>query len=315
MNTLFNRWLPCLTLAAWSAILLTFHFTGRVNDFLIPMFRHYVFAAGIVLGLMALAFLFFKADASCCSSAECGHSLSRLATGKILTFMVLLLPITAAAFFTPQAFSRTTMENRGVITDASVLGNAPRIVAAPPSMPLPTKDPAPAPQDNTPPAPAPDAAPAANSTAAPTPDAPAAPAATATTPAPDPAPVDYLQRTPEGHIIAEVLDLLYAAQDNVLRKDFEGKTVVLIGQFMPDKSGGEAAKRFKAVRMFMTCCAADARPVATLVETDKLPDFPEMTWVKITAKSEFPVENGRRVSVLKAEKVEKTAPPEESMLY
>jgi uncharacterized repeat protein (TIGR03943 family) len=295
MNTLFNRWLPCLTLAAWSAILLTFHFTGRVNDFLIPMFRHYVFAAGLVLGVMSLAFLFFKADASCCSSAECGHSLSRLNTGKVLTFLVLLLPITAAAFFTPQSFSRTTMENRGVITDAATLGNAPRIVTTPPAMPLPTKDNTPAP-DNPP----------AQDTAA----TPAAPA-----PVPDPAPVDYLTRTPEGYIVAEVLDLLYAAQDNTLRKDFEGKTVVLTGQFMPDKTNGDASQRFKAVRMFMTCCAADARPVATLVQAEKTPDFPEMTWVKITAKAEFPVENGRRVSVLKAQKVEKTAPPEESMLY
>jgi uncharacterized repeat protein (TIGR03943 family) len=287
MNALFNRWLPCLTLAAWSAILLTFHFTGRINDFLIPMFRQYEFAAGIVLGLMALAFLFFKADASCCSSAECGHSLSRLATGKILTFLVLLLPITAAAFFSPQSFSRSTMENRGVITDATTLGNAPRIVTTPPAMPLPTKDSAPAPASDT-----------------------------ASTPPPaDPAPVDYLQRTPEGYIVAEVLDLLYAAQDNTLRKDFEDKTVVLVGQFMPDKTSGDATKRFKAVRMFMTCCAADARPVATLVEADKAPDFPEMTWVKITAKAQFPVENGRRISVLKSLNVEKTAPPEETMLY
>jgi uncharacterized repeat protein (TIGR03943 family) len=299
MNTLFNRWLPCLTLAAWSAILLFFHFTGRVNDFLIPMFRHYVFAAGIVLGLMALAFAFFKADASCCSSAECGHSLSRLATGKILTFLVLLLPITAAAFFTPEGFSRSTMENRGVITDAATLGNAPRIVTTPPAMPLPTKDNAPT-QESTPPSATP----------------PAIPAPTVGAPAPiaDPEPVDYLQRTPEGYIVAEVLDLLYAAQDNTLRKDFEGKTVVLTGQFMPDKAGADS-KRFKAVRMFMTCCAADARPVATLVQAEKMPAFPEMTWVKVTAKAEFPVENGRRISVLKAEKVEKTAPPEESMLY
>jgi uncharacterized repeat protein (TIGR03943 family) len=305
MNALFNRWLPCLTLAAWSAILLTFHFTGRVNDFLIPMFRHYVFAAGIVLGLMALAFLFFQADASCCSSAECGHSFSRMATGKILTFLVLLLPITAAAFFTPQSFSRSTMENRGVITDAATLGSAPRIVTAPPAMPLPTKDGTTAAQE---PASAPASDAAAPNASTPTAGAPSAPAA-------DPAPVDYLQRTPEGYIVAEVLDLLYAAQDNTLRKDFEGKTVVLIGQFMPDKAGGDAARRFKAVRMFMTCCAADARPVATLVETEKMPDLPEMTWVKVTAKSEFPVENGRRISVLKAEKVEKTAPPEETMLY
>ena len=122
-------------------------------------------------------------------------------------------------------------------------------------------------------------------------------------------------RTPEGHIVAEVLDLLYAAQDNVLRNDFEGKTVQLIGQFLPDKTSGANGKRFKAVRMFMTCCAADARPIATLVEPETMPDVPEMSWVKVTAVSTFPVENGRRISVLRASKVEKTEPPEEAMLF
>jgi uncharacterized membrane protein YcgQ (UPF0703/DUF1980 family) len=126
---------------------------------------------------------------------------------------------------------------------------------------------------------------------------------------------DYFQRTPDGRIIAEVLDLLYAAQDDALRADFNDKSVVLIGQMMPDTSNNAKGKRFKAVRMFMTCCAADARPIATLVECETLPKIPEMTWVKITGKATFPIENGKRIAVLKAEKVEKTEPPDESMLF
>jgi uncharacterized repeat protein (TIGR03943 family) len=298
MNTLFNRWLPCLTLAAWSAVLLIFHFNGKVMNFLAPQFRIYVPIAGILLGLMALVFLFFRADASCCSSAECGHSLSRLASGKILTFLILLVPLTVAATFSPESFSKTAIENRGITDDFASLGIKRPKSLAPPDMPLPTKD-------STPPAP----------------DTPAvAPTSDGETPstqppAPEPSATDYLVRTPEGHIVAEVLDLLYAAQDNVLRKDFEGKRVQLIGQLMPDKTSTAQGARFKAVRMFMYCCAADSRPVATLVETDKLPDLPEMTWIKIIGTPSFPVENGRRVSVLKAEKIEKTDPPEEATLY
>ena len=106
-----------------------------------------------------------------------------------------------------------------------------------------------------------------------------------------------------------------AAQDNALRKDFENKAVELVGQLMPDASNNASGKRFKAVRMFMTCCAADARPVATSVEAGEVPKLPEMTWVKIVGKATFPIENGRRIAVLKAEKVEKCEPPAESMLY
>jgi uncharacterized membrane protein YcgQ (UPF0703/DUF1980 family) len=148
------------------------------------------------------------------------------------------------------------------------------------------------------------------------PNAPApvpTPAAASATPAPS---LDsYVQRTPEGFLEAEVLDLLYAAQDNTLRKVFEGKTVQLVGQLMPDPADAAGSHRFKAVRMFMTCCAADARPVATSIEVSELPKLPEMTWIKIVGQATFPVENGRRSAVLKAERVEKTEPPPESMLY
>ncbi len=282
MNKLFARWLPCATLAAWSTVLLYFFFSGRVQAFLHPTFRPYVLAAGLVMAGMSLVFLLFPADANCCSSAECGHGLSRFAIGKILTFLVLLLPITAAAVFSPDGFGRDAMLNRGILTEATGL-RAPAAQTKPltaPAHTLPTKGNAPAP------------APATSS-----------------------GPPDYLTRTPDGHIVAEVLDLLYAAQDNALRKDFEGKAVELTGQLMPDASNNAGGHRFKAVRMFMTCCAADARPVATLVECETLPPLPEMTWIKVTGTATFPIENGRRISVLKADRIEKSAPPDETMLY
>ncbi len=116
-------------------------------------------------------------------------------------------------------------------------------------MPLPTNG------ANSAPAPAP------AQTASTTPAAPAAQSAAQTTQ--PPTPQDYLQRTPDGHIghiVAEVLDLLYAAQDNALRKDFEGKPVELIGQLMPDATNNASGKRFKAVRMFMTAAPPTPAP-------------------------------------------------------
>ena len=282
MNNAFRRWLPCLTLATWSAILITFYFSGQMRDLLAPEFRIGALIAGVLMGAMALIFVFFPADAACCSAAECGHSLSRFATGKVLTFLILLVPITTAAMFSPTGFSANAVRNRGILSDGDQLPELPRNVAIKaPDFPLPSNIPGAAPSPTEPPK----------------------------------APIDYLQRTPEGYIITEVLDLLYAAQDNELRKDFEGKNVQLIGQLMPDTANNANGKRFKAVRMFMTCCAADARPVATLVESEVKVDVPEMTWIKIIGTATFPIENGRRIGLLKAESVEKCPPPEESMLY
>ncbi|MHA3773473.1 TIGR03943 family putative permease subunit [Verrucomicrobiota bacterium sgz303538] len=295
MSLLLSRWLPGVTLAAWSVILLQAYFAGRVADLLAPAFRPGVLIAGLAMAVMALLALFRPVDAECCAAGDCSHPLSRSSGGKLLTFAILVLPIVAAALFSKDEFSKTAMLNRGIITDASTLmpPGQKSVQTTPPALPLPTKD---------------------GSTAADTSPAPAAATTTTEQPA-EAAPTDYLQRTPEGYIVAEVLDLLYAAQDNALRKDFEGKTVQLIGQLMPDATSNAKGNRFKAVRMFMTCCAADARPIATIVETNKLPDVPEMTWIKIVGTSTFPVENGKRTAVLKADVVEKTDPPEETMLY
>ncbi len=287
MNRLFQKWLPATTLASWSAILLYFFLSGRVQNFLAPAFRPYVLVAGLVLAAMALALAFAPASQTdCCEDDSCGHSLSRFSFGKFLTFAVLLLPVSLSAVVSTDSFGKTAMENRGIDTDGSSLRTRRPGAPAPLELPLPTR------------------AGDADSTQPPTP--PAIP--------PDNT-RDYIQRTPDGLIAVEVLDLLYAAQDSALRKDFEGKKVQLIGQLMPERTASKGQPRFKAVRMFMTCCAADARPIATFVETAALPDLPEMTWVKVVGTSTFPMENGRRAAVIKAERVEKTAPPDESLLY
>jgi uncharacterized repeat protein (TIGR03943 family) len=298
-SAIFNRWLPCITLAAWSAILLYFSWSGQVNNFLAPPFRPYVLIAGTVLGLMALVFLIFRADASCCSASECGQTFSNFPLGRLVTFVIVILPVAAAALFSPASFSATAVKNRGIAMDIDALGLRNRKVLPPPTFDLPVKE-APAPVEE--------------SASLQPPAAEPATAGTGTASSEEFNTSDYLSRTPEGYIEADVLDLLYAAQDNVLRKDFEGKTVQLLGQLMPDTTSG-GANRFKAVRMYMYCCAADSRPIATLVELEPPPDFPEMTWIKIIGVPAFPLENGRRISVLKAERVEKTEPPEEAMLF
>jgi uncharacterized repeat protein (TIGR03943 family) len=319
MTSLFNRWIPSVTLAVWSSVLLGTYFTGRVASFLHPSFRPGVLWAGVGLAGLALLFASRPTPPECCSDETCTHPLSRTPARRWATFLVMVLPVSVAAWLSPEQFSRQAFEQRAEVTDASALGarqpkqrlNAPPPAAAQPPAASAAQIPASASSETT----ASDKTlPAAPGTANP-------PAAGATEAIPE-----YLQKTAEGYILAEVLDLLYAIQDSQLRKDFEGKTVQLIAQMMPmgDKpnqtgatveAAAGAAKRFKAVRMFMTCCAADSRPVSTLVEAQNLPDLPEMTWVKIVGKATFPMENGKRIGVLQANSVEQTKPPEESILF
>jgi hypothetical protein len=318
MTSLFTRWIPSLTLAVWSTVLLGTYFTGRVAAFLHPSFRPGVLWAGVGLAGLALLFASRPTPPECCSDEACTHPLSRTQAGRWTTFLVMVLPVSVAAWLSPEQFSRQAFEQRAEVTDASALGE--RQSKRTTSQVASTSA-----QQTAVPAPetVPSIATSAESTTGSKQQT--TPATGATPPNIEGADAipEYLQKTAEGHILAEVLDLLYAVQDSQLRKDFEGRTVQLIAQMMPtgEKTAAAAetvagaAKRFKAVRMFMTCCAADSRPVSTLVEAQNLPELPEMTWVKIVGKATFPLENGKRIGLLQATSVEQTKPPEEAILF
>jgi uncharacterized repeat protein (TIGR03943 family) len=299
MNALFNRWLPGVTLLAWSTVLLGFCATGRIASILIPAFRVNVLLAGLAMLAMACCFLFMPGVANCCDDERCGHPLGRRKLGRIVTFLVLILPVVTAAMFSPKSFGVDTFLRRGINMDGSglmpragaQLAPGPQTAAQsadnPTEPPLPTKDGS----------------------------QPAAQAAAAATPSTDTAADQYLPKSKDGNIEVQVIDLLYAAQDSSMRADFDGKTVETIGQLMPDDAHNAGGNRFKLMRMFMWCCAADAKPIATLVEAPQMPTAPDMAWVKVVGKVTFPIEGGRTIPVLVATKVVQVEPPEETMLY
>jgi len=125
----------------------------------------------------------------------------------------------------------------------------------------------------------------------------------------------YLKKNADGYIAAETVDLLYAAGEPTMREDFENKQVEVTGQFLPALTGNPQGDRFNLTRLFVMCCAADARPVAISVQTNPAIDLPKMTWVKVRGKATFPVEGGRHMPVIVAESVTETNAPEESFLY
>jgi uncharacterized repeat protein (TIGR03943 family) len=297
MTALFRRWLPGLTLLVWSAVLLSFYFTGRIASYIIPAFRTNVLIAGFAMLAMACCFLLLPGVARCCDDERCGHPLGRRKFGRILTFLILILPVTCAAFFSPRDYGLSTFINRVVTTDASGLvkrtsqPNLAAQIAAQPAADNPTEPPLPTKDGSQPAAQPPPAANAQSQSD------------------------QFVPKTKEGYLSLQVIDLLYAAQDSSMRADFEGKTIETIGQIMPDDSHNVTGNRFKLMRMFMYCCAADAKPIAALIEAPSKPAAADMAWVRVIGKLSFPIEGGRTVPVLKAISVQETQPPEETMLY
>ena len=128
-------------------------------------------------------------------------------------------------------------------------------------------------------------------------------------------PVPFLKKNEEGYIKAETVDLLYAAAQATMRADFENKDVELTGQFMPARTGNPTGNRFRLVRLFVMCCAADAQSVAVAVQPKSPADFPEMTWVKVRGKATFPFEGGKNVPVVMDALVTEIEPPLDAFTY
>jgi len=286
MKNAFSRLLPGVTLIAWGAILIHFYFSGRIAAFLHPMFRPFVLVSGMVMLLLAVGLLFAPADSAlCCDEAGCGHAFGRMTPARITTFLILLLPICAASAISTDGFSASAMANRGVTTDAGGLKPASKkTVQQIVEPPMPTKD-------------------------------GSQPAIAQTQQPASAASDEYLPKGKSGNVLAQVTDLLYATQDSSLRGDFDGKKIEMIGQLMPDNANNSTGTRFKLVRMLMVCCAADARPIAVVVDAGQKPQIEDMSWVRVTGYATFPIEGGRTVAIVKADSVAVTDPPEETMLY
>lgn len=126
---------------------------------------------------------------------------------------------------------------------------------------------------------------------------------------------DFLPRTEEGLIKAQSVDLLYAAEEPTMRVDFENQDVELIGQYMPARSNNASGDRFDLVRMYVMCCAADARPVGVTIQTAQPQNLAEMSWIQVKGRATFPLVAGRRVPVIIASSVTPTEPPPESFVY
>lgn len=318
MNTLLSKYLAPLTLLEWGGIMLYFYLSGRIAAFLHPMFRPMVLAAGVLLAITAFVLLFSKTD--CCghNDEEEGHSHSHEHSGwrNVMSFFILLLPIALAAGISPDSYGSNMVRNRGVIANNAALPRSkPMPVEGPIEAAAPTATPATyVGVDNATTNNPTNATLAVGEPALPTadgkpdPNAAAAPSGGFQNPS--------LKVNARGHIDADVLDLMYASEEASMMKDFDGKQVEVIGQVVHRKEAEHEKGPFQVIRFLMSCCAADARPVAVLVDySKKEPDFKSMTWVKVTGKVEFKKAGSTTYPVITPTVVKETDAPADMYLY
>lgn len=279
--------------------MLYFFFSGRLTNYVAPFLKPMVALSGLFLLGIGLCILFGGKQLNGALSTEEGgselYAPARARATKWIAFLLLVVPVWVAAGVSKDRYGDSAILNKGIsntlspgYAGKSTLAPAPATASANTQQPAYVEPPLP------------------GATPLP-PDANSALDA-----------AQYLKTTADGHVIAEVTDLLFAAEDDSMRPLFEKRTVEMIGQFLPVKNATD--NRFQIVRMFMVCCAADARPIAVSVLPPTTPKTAvktpvEMAWTRVVGTVEFPLENGRRIPIIHAQTATPCDPPSEAMLY
>jgi uncharacterized repeat protein (TIGR03943 family) len=291
-----------ITLLGLGGVLIAFFINGRIGQYLHPQFRLWELLGGIAFCVAGALYLVTKKSMDCCVDGQCIHSNPRSPVRAIIALGVIFVPLVAGTVFSKDSYDQQAILNRGFVQDASGLPvrNVAKDASAAKDANQPVipstalggdKDENPNPLE--PPLPQDSSGKSAGQNSA------------------DDSSEQYLPRAADGNIALEVSDLLYSESEASLRKLFSGKTIEVIGQFLP----GEQKSEFKIVRMFIVCCAADARPIAVPVQADAPVSVSDMSWVKVIGQPEFVTNGDRTKVVLKAARVEVTDPPADAMLY
>jgi uncharacterized repeat protein (TIGR03943 family) len=300
-----------ITLIGLGVVLLDFFFTGRLDQYLHPQFRPWTLVGGVIFCLAGIIYAAANSTSQCCIDGECVHQNTSSIARSVIAFSILFVPLAAGVALSKDSYDQHAVLNRGFVEDMTKL---PGRTTAPPA--TVTNDPVIPPQalgadkDESASEPLPQDTPAGQ----PSQDAALSVGpdqANPAVPSPDEGSAQYLPKAADGNVALEVTDLLYAESEDSLRKMFSDKTIEVIGQYLP----GSDPKQFKLVRMFIVCCAADARPLAVPVEVSAPSTASEMGWVKVTGKATYSKTGDRVHVVLKADSVESTDPPAEAMLY
>ncbi len=131
--------------------------------------------------------------------------------------------------------------------------------------------------------------------------------------------VDLKKMVPQsetGDFLLDVPQIFYTAGDRELMEVMEGIPVEATAQLMEETLNNPDKTRLKAFRLFIECCAADARPLSIPVDFGKAPpEYTEMGWYKLYGKLHYSHENGEIVPMIKIDRIEETTEPTDGLLF
>ena len=194
-----------------------------------------------------------------------------------MAFLVLLVPIVAAVFRSPDAYSISWMQKREALLSVVGTGTAPKGVSK-------LAD--------------------ASATNAPEMEVTLADIDT------------MVEKNADGEYQLSVLELFYLGNDDAFTKVLRGAPVETVGQIVKERINNPDGNRLRVFRLFVQCCAADARPMSVPVRfRGKAPEVREMGWYAIHGSIDFEDQNGQRIAIVRAEDLESVPEPEQQLSY
>lgn len=119
-----------------------------------------------------------------------------------------------------------------------------------------------------------------------------------------------------GNFLLDVPQIFYTAGDEELMAVMEGIPVETTAQVMEETLNNPNGTRLKLFRLFVECCAADARPLSIPIDFGETPPpYEELGWVKVIGKIHYAEEEGDIIPLINVESMEPTAEPMDMMMY
>ncbi len=130
---------------------------------------------------------------------------------------------------------------------------------------------------------------------------------------------DLKQMVPQsdtGDFLLDVPQIFYTAGDRELMEVMEGIPVETTAQLMEETLNNPNNMRLKAFRLFIECCAADARPLSIPIDFGAAPpDYTEMGWYRIYGQLHYVQEGGEMLPIIRVKSVEETAEPMDGLIF
>ncbi len=261
-----RRIIYSIALLVWSAVLLYFYASGRINKYLATDFRPLALIGGLGLAVVGLFNLLTARHKVDCGHYHGGdddpHDHESGDTHPLAAFLLMVVPMALSVAWTKDAYSIAALSRKGLY-DSPASGASPFFASSMPPLTLEEIE-------------------------------------------------KSHRKTPEGYIEFDLMELFYATGDREVQTLIDGLKVETEGRWMDEKNDNPNGSRKRLYRLFLTCCAADSRPIPIILEFGaQPPEFPENDWVKVSGTMSFPTEDGSLKPVLIVEHVTAATPPQE----